>query len=203
MEAGRTPHGPALTAPAGELGARNRDSVRGGPATRCAVHGNSPRPVSALVGALTLDVQQFSVDTHPGQQLITCATEPGSSSHEALRLLLQWSAAGTGRQDEALPGKEQGTIERQLRPVRRPVHKTTAAPRLSSPDVSADLAECSPGADPTELGAVPCSTTCSNTPLSGRFSGCSSVPGSRVRSTSRSTARPSSPVTICRSPTIS
>ncbi|MFD8816970.1 hypothetical protein ACFV23_37160, partial [Streptomyces sp. NPDC059627] len=48
-----------------------------------------------LAGPLTLDVHQFSVDTHPDQQLIAYTPPPGSPSQEALRFLLQWS--GTAR----------------------------------------------------------------------------------------------------------
>ncbi|MFJ7258271.1 helix-turn-helix transcriptional regulator [Streptomyces sp. NPDC098085] len=107
MEAGRTPHDPELNALAGELGVRDPDfrtwwaghQVRG------------PRQLTKtylhpVVGALSLDVQQFSVDTHPDQQLVAYTAEPDSPSHEALRVLLQWSAADTGRRDDRSTSSE-------------------------------------------------------------------------------------------------
>ncbi|WP_427919523.1 helix-turn-helix transcriptional regulator [Streptomyces sp. cg40] len=97
MEAGRTPHDPALTALVAELGARDPDfrtwwaghQVRGPrQLTKTYVH-----PVA---GELTLDVQQFTVDTHPEQLLVAYTAPPDSPSREALRFLLQWaSLAGT------------------------------------------------------------------------------------------------------------
>lgn len=94
MEAGRNPHDRALSDLVGELSVRDADfrawwaghQVRG------------PRQLSKtynhpVVGPLTLDVQQFTVDTHPDQLLVAYTAEPGSPAHEALRFLLQWSAA--------------------------------------------------------------------------------------------------------------
>ena len=92
MEAGRTPHEPALDALIGELGARDPDfrtwwaehQVRGPrQLTKTYVH-----PVA---GELTLDVQQFTVDTHPEQFLVAYTAPPDSPSQEALRFLLQWA----------------------------------------------------------------------------------------------------------------
>jgi hypothetical protein len=45
--------------------------------------------IHPIVGAVTLDVQQF-VDTHP-DQLLVAHTAPDSASQEALRFLLQWT----------------------------------------------------------------------------------------------------------------
>ena len=42
---------------------------------------------------MTLDVQQFSVDTHP-DQLLVAYTASDSASQEALRFLLQWTPTG-------------------------------------------------------------------------------------------------------------
>ncbi|MFF2548127.1 hypothetical protein ACFVUY_36980 [Kitasatospora sp. NPDC058063] len=49
-----------------------------------------------LAGPLTLDVQQFTVDTRPDQQLIAYTAPPGSPAHEGLRFLLQWAPAPRG-----------------------------------------------------------------------------------------------------------
>jgi transcriptional regulator with XRE-family HTH domain len=93
MEAGRHPADPALTALVGELSVRDPDFrtwwgshlVRG------------PRQLSKtyhhpVVGTLTLDVQQLSVETEPDQLLVAYTAPPDSASQEALRFLLQWSA---------------------------------------------------------------------------------------------------------------
>jgi transcriptional regulator with XRE-family HTH domain len=93
MEAGRHPADPALTALVDELSVRDPDFrtwwgshlVRG------------PRQLSKtyhhpVVGTLTLDVQQLSVETEPDQLLVAYTAPPDSASQEALRFLLQWSA---------------------------------------------------------------------------------------------------------------
>ncbi|AYG77922.1 hypothetical protein DWB77_00029 [Streptomyces hundungensis] len=101
MEAGRNPDDRALAALVGELTARDADfrawweshQVRG------------PRQLTKtyrhpVVGTVTLDVQQFSVDTQPDQQLVAYTAPPDSPSEEALRFLLQWSATPTTGPDD-------------------------------------------------------------------------------------------------------
>ncbi|MFG3363943.1 helix-turn-helix transcriptional regulator [Streptomyces sp. NPDC048156] len=104
METGRTPHDPALAALVGELSVRDLDfrtwwaghQVRGPRRlTKTYVH-----PVA---GSLTLDVQQFTVDTHPEQFLVAYTAPPDSPSHEALRFLLQWSATPATARDPHTP----------------------------------------------------------------------------------------------------
>ena len=94
MEAGRNPTDQALSALVGELSVRDPDfrtwwaghQVRGPQQlTKTYRH-----PVA---GSLVLAVQQFSVETHPDQQLVAFTAEP--DSHDALRFLLQWSTAGS------------------------------------------------------------------------------------------------------------
>jgi transcriptional regulator with XRE-family HTH domain len=94
MEAGRTPHDAALNALVDELAARDADfrtwwaghQVRG------------PRQLTKtyqhpVVGTITLDVQQFSVDTHPDQLLVAYTAPPDSTAQESLPFLLQWAGA--------------------------------------------------------------------------------------------------------------
>ncbi|GHJ41744.1 helix-turn-helix domain-containing protein [Streptomyces sp. TS71-3] len=94
MEAGRTPDDPALGALVDELNLRDTDFR-----TWWASHQvRGPRQLTKtyrhpVVGTLVLDVQSFSVDTHPDQLLVAYTAEPDSPSQEALRFLLQWSAA--------------------------------------------------------------------------------------------------------------
>ncbi|MGP4019922.1 helix-turn-helix transcriptional regulator [Saccharopolyspora sp. 5N708] len=101
MEAGRNPHDPTLSALVGELSVRDPDfrtwwashQVRGARQLNKTYH----HPVA---GTLDLNVQQFSVDTHPDQQLVAFTAEPDTTSEEALRFLLQWTTAPTADQDD-------------------------------------------------------------------------------------------------------
>ncbi|MFE4832440.1 helix-turn-helix domain-containing protein [Streptomyces sp. NPDC056672] len=101
MEAGRNPHDPALSALVGELSVRDPDfrtwwashQVRGPQQLAKTYH----HPVA---GTLDLNVQQFSVDSQPDQQLVAFTAEPGTSSQEALRFLLQWYAGPVADQDD-------------------------------------------------------------------------------------------------------
>ncbi|MGW7684055.1 helix-turn-helix transcriptional regulator [Kribbella sp. NPDC054772] len=90
MEAGRTPGDPALNSLIGELSVHDADfrnwwathQVRGPrQLTKTYVH-----PVA---GELTLDVQQFTVDTHPEQFLVAYTAAPDTPSYDGLRFLLQ------------------------------------------------------------------------------------------------------------------
>lgn len=92
MEAGRTPHDPALNALVGQLSVLDADFR-----TWWADHRvRGPRQLTKTyrhptVGTLVLDVHQFSVDTHPDQMLVAYTAERDSPSQEALRFLLQWA----------------------------------------------------------------------------------------------------------------
>ncbi|MFD7289325.1 helix-turn-helix transcriptional regulator [Streptomyces sp. NPDC059863] len=106
MEAGRTPHDPALAALVGELSVRDPDfrtwwaghQVRGPrQLTKTYVH--------PVVGSITLDVQQFTVDTHPDQFLVAYTAPPDSPSHEALGFLLRWAAGRADERDD-LPARK-------------------------------------------------------------------------------------------------
>ena len=97
MEAGRTPHDPALAALVGELSVRDPDFRTWWASHRV----RGPRQLTKtylhpVVGSLTLDVQQFTVDTHPEQFLVAYTAPPDSPSGEALEFLLRWMAGGTG-----------------------------------------------------------------------------------------------------------
>ncbi len=93
MEAGQHPRDQSLAALVGELSVRDADfrawwadhRVRGPRQLAKTYH----HPVA---GTLTLDVQQFTVDTQPDQLLVAYTAAPGSADEEALRFLLQWSA---------------------------------------------------------------------------------------------------------------
>ena len=89
MEAGRTPHDPAINALVGELSVQDADFR-----TWWSTHDvRGPRQLTKTynhptAGTLTLDVQQFTVDTHPDQLLVAYTAEPDSPSADRLRFLL-------------------------------------------------------------------------------------------------------------------
>lgn len=93
MEAGRHPKDQALAALIGELSLHDPDFR-----TWWADHRvRGPRQLvktylHPVAGSITLDVQQFSVDTQPDQQLVAYTAPPDSPSQETLRFLLQWAA---------------------------------------------------------------------------------------------------------------
>ena len=94
MEAGRTPNDPAINSLVGELSVQDPDFR-----TWWATHQvRGPRQLvktynHPTAGKLTLDVQQFTVDTHPEQLLVAYTAEPGTPSYDGLQFLLQWSEA--------------------------------------------------------------------------------------------------------------
>ncbi|MFI6475738.1 helix-turn-helix transcriptional regulator [Streptomyces sp. NPDC050516] len=106
MEAGRSPDDRDLIALVGELTVRDADFR-----TWWASHQvRGPRQLTKtyrhpVIGTVTLDVQQFSVDTQPDQQLVAYTPPPDSPSQESLRFLLQWSAGSTSHTTERSRGR--------------------------------------------------------------------------------------------------
>ncbi|MFJ1602121.1 hypothetical protein ACIOHS_01885 [Streptomyces sp. NPDC088253] len=106
MEAGRHPKDQALATLIGELSLRDPDFR-----TWWADHRvRGPRQLTKtylhpVAGSITLDVQQFTVDTQPDQQLVAYTAPPDSPSQEALRFLLQWAAARGSRPNYPAPGE--------------------------------------------------------------------------------------------------
>ncbi|KOV85114.1 helix-turn-helix domain-containing protein [Nocardia sp. NRRL S-836] len=89
MEAGRHPGDQALSALVGELSVRDADFRTWWASHRV----RGPRQLvktyhHPVVGTLELDVQQFSVDTHPDQELVVYTAAAGSPSEKALRTLI-------------------------------------------------------------------------------------------------------------------
>ena len=76
MEAADSPDDPELTALVGELAVQDAQFRRHHP----------------VVGDLTLDWNALICATDRDQQLITWTAEPGSPSHDALRMLASWAA---------------------------------------------------------------------------------------------------------------
>lgn len=95
MEASRRPDDPDLIALVGELSIRDPDFRAWW--TSHPVHGLGPVPRTfhhPVAGALTLDVHQLSVGTHPDLLLTAYTAAPGTPSREALCSLLTAAAQG-------------------------------------------------------------------------------------------------------------
>ncbi|MDA3644259.1 helix-turn-helix transcriptional regulator [Saccharopolyspora indica] len=92
MEAADSPDDPQLMALVGELSVQD-DQFR----QWWGAHHVASRSVGSktmhhpVVGDLTLDWNALTCTTDPDQQLITWTAEPGSPSHDALRILASWS----------------------------------------------------------------------------------------------------------------
>ncbi|MEU4097436.1 helix-turn-helix domain-containing protein [Streptomyces sp. NPDC026673] len=112
MEAARDPDNPRLTALVGELSVRDADFRRWWAAHHVAVRGVGTKTLRhPVVGELTLDWDTLASTTDTDQQLVVWSAEPGSPSHEALRILASWTDATTTAPagirtdtDRALPG---------------------------------------------------------------------------------------------------
>ncbi|SDN22596.1 helix-turn-helix domain-containing protein [Streptomyces wuyuanensis] len=92
MEA-RDPHDTRLATLVGELSVQDADFRRWWGAHRVAVRGMGTKVFRhPLAGDLTLDWDTLVCSTDPDQQLVTWTAEPGTRSHDGLRILASWTA---------------------------------------------------------------------------------------------------------------
>jgi transcriptional regulator with XRE-family HTH domain len=98
MEAARDPDDSQLSALVGELSAQDSD-FRSWWASHHASSGSygAKRYRHPIVGELTLDCDMWDSPDGAGQRLMVLTAEPGSPSHEALRILASWTAASPPR----------------------------------------------------------------------------------------------------------
>jgi transcriptional regulator with XRE-family HTH domain len=100
MEAARYPQDPQLAALVGELSVRDEDFR-----TWWAAHHVAALNVGTkilrhpVVGELTLDWDTLTATTDPDQQLVVWTAEPGTPSHDGLRLLASWAADRPGTRE--------------------------------------------------------------------------------------------------------
>ncbi|MYV97811.1 helix-turn-helix domain-containing protein [Streptomyces sp. SID3343] len=93
MEAARDPHDLRLAALVGELSVQDADFRRWWGAHHVAARGMGTKVYHhPVAGDLTLDWDTLTCATDPDQQLVTWTTEPGSPSHDGLRILSSWAA---------------------------------------------------------------------------------------------------------------
>ncbi|MBI0376974.1 helix-turn-helix domain-containing protein [Streptomyces albiflaviniger] len=93
MAAARDPNDPRLAKLVGELSLQDPDFRRWWGAHRVAVQGTGTKVLRhPVVGELTLDWSFLTCADDPDQQLITLTAEPGTPSHDRLRILASWAA---------------------------------------------------------------------------------------------------------------
>ncbi|AWW43528.1 XRE family transcriptional regulator [Streptomyces sp. AS58] len=96
MEAARDPDNPRLTTLVGELSVQDADFRRWWADHHVAVRGVGTKTLRhPVVGELTLDWDTLASTTDTDQQLVVWSAEPGSPSHDALRILASWANATT------------------------------------------------------------------------------------------------------------
>ncbi|HEX2316651.1 MAG TPA: helix-turn-helix transcriptional regulator [Thermomonospora sp.] len=92
-EAARDPDDPALTALVGELSVQDEDFRRWWAAHHVAVRSVGTKMLRhPVAGDLTLDWDTLTCTTDPDQQLVVWTAEPGTPSHDGLRILASWCA---------------------------------------------------------------------------------------------------------------
>ncbi|MER6686066.1 helix-turn-helix domain-containing protein [Streptomyces olivaceoviridis] len=94
MEAAADPDDPELARLVGELSLRDTDFCTWWAEHRVSTAGyGTKRYRHPLVGELTLDCDTWASPDGSGQRLMALTAEPGSPSHDALRILASWTAA--------------------------------------------------------------------------------------------------------------
>ncbi|PZG23342.1 helix-turn-helix domain-containing protein [Nonomuraea aridisoli] len=93
MEAARDPRDPRLMELVGELSVQDEDFRRWWGSHTVAVREMGTKVLRhPVAGDLTLDWSTLTFAPDPDQQLVTLTAEPGSPSHDGLRILASWAA---------------------------------------------------------------------------------------------------------------
>lgn len=93
LEAAKCPGDPGLAALVGELSVADADFRRWWAGRQMTgVRMGTKRLRHPVVGDLTLDWDSLNCTADPTQRLVTWTAEPGSPSHDGLRLLASWAA---------------------------------------------------------------------------------------------------------------
>ncbi|MGW1203753.1 helix-turn-helix domain-containing protein [Streptomyces cyaneofuscatus] len=93
MEAGRDPEDPRMAALIGELSVRDDAFRRWWGDHHIATRSRGNKVLRhPVAGELTLDWDALNCATDPDQQLVVWTAEPGTPSHDGLRILASWAA---------------------------------------------------------------------------------------------------------------
>ncbi|MFD3308646.1 helix-turn-helix domain-containing protein [Streptomyces sp. NPDC058656] len=93
MEAARYPQDPRLTTLVGELSVQDNDFRTWWAGHHVAALNVGTKTLHhPIAGELTLDWDTLTASTDPDQQLVVWTAEPGTPSHDGLRLLASWAA---------------------------------------------------------------------------------------------------------------
>ncbi|WP_030663625.1 helix-turn-helix domain-containing protein [Streptomyces rimosus] len=97
MEAAKYPTDPGLTGLVGELSVQDGQVRRWWGEHRVAARNIGTKTLRhPVAGDLTLDWDTFTTGTDPDQQLVVRTAEPGTPSHDGLRILASWAAGQPG-----------------------------------------------------------------------------------------------------------
>jgi transcriptional regulator with XRE-family HTH domain len=97
MEAARDPRDPRLAELVGELSLQDPDFLRWWGAHHVAGPGSGTKTLNhPVVGQLTLDWSFLTSTDDPDQRIVTLTAEPGTPSHDRLRILASWTAQAAG-----------------------------------------------------------------------------------------------------------
>ncbi|WP_031073984.1 helix-turn-helix transcriptional regulator [Streptomyces sp. NRRL WC-3742] len=104
MEAARDPGNPRLAALVGELSLQDADFRRWWAAHHVAVRGIGTKTLRhPVVGNLTLEWDTLASTTDTDQQLVLWTAEPGTPTHDALRILASWTDTPTAADTAPVP----------------------------------------------------------------------------------------------------
>ncbi|MFE6931944.1 helix-turn-helix domain-containing protein [Streptomyces sp. NPDC057699] len=99
MEAGRNPQDQRMAALVGELSMRDDDFRRWWGDHHIATRSRGSKVLHhPVAGELTLDWDALTCATDPDQQLVVWTAEPGTPSHDGLRILASWAAEHPGQE---------------------------------------------------------------------------------------------------------
>jgi transcriptional regulator with XRE-family HTH domain len=113
MEAARDPDNPRLATLVGELSVQDPDFRQWWAAHRVASTSYGTKAFHhPVVGDLTLDCDTWDCPDDHDQRLVVMTAEPGTPSHEALRILASWTAEYPAHEN-GLPGEPAGHESRR------------------------------------------------------------------------------------------
>ncbi|WP_406390703.1 helix-turn-helix domain-containing protein [Streptomyces sp. NBC_00887] len=102
MEAAKYPDDPRLTALVGELSVQDPDFRQWWAAHQVTTLGVGTKALHhPIAGELSLDWDTLTATTDPDQQLVVWTAEPGTPSHDGLRILASWAAEHSPSPDAA------------------------------------------------------------------------------------------------------